>query len=488
MQQRPVKKIELKCKHFNSVVQDDFLFIAIQSPDKEGRPFKDDYIELTLIDEKGVRFAAQTQGVVVKCSYDYNTDALTLVQRVVNSYRDLNTVDTQYFDALRDIITNGIMDDNRTNKRAQHLFGHQMKFDLRDGFPLITTKYCNTNAIERELLWFLRGETNIATIGSKIWDEWATEDGELGPVYGAQWRHWQAFNLVDIGEQAKLDFLLEQGYVKAGETVDNQIVMFKKVDQLQELVDSLRTNPNNRRNLVTAWNPANNPDTKYSPNKNAEYGMQALPPCHTMWQVCGARMTTKDRMVEYVSAQARRHLNNPQWMADKDIERQASAVDKTPIDLLEERVLDHLNSIANNIEEKDRETDPDHLRTRGEYISMALDELGAPKFYLDLQLYQRSADMYLGVPFNIASYALLQMLLAASTNMVPRRFIHTLGNYHIYENQFPMIEQQLKETPRELPRLFIKNIREQVGDYTQDDFELQGYEHGPKLERGEVAV
>lgn len=480
MQQRPVQKVELHCKDFVAHRQDDYLIVFAQQPDREFKVRPDDFIEMDIVNEDDVRFGAQFNGIVTKASYDVGSNTLTVVQRIINDLMKLNEVDTQYFAALRDIIDYGIMDDNRTNKRAQHLFGHQMKFDLRNGFPLITTKYCNTNAIEKELLWFLRGDTNIATLGSKIWDEWATEDGELGPVYPAQWRRWPAFNLVGIGEQKKLDFLLEHGYTKAGQTVDDQIVMFKKIDQIQELVDSLRTNPNNRRNLITAWNPANNPDTAYSPKENAAMGMQALPPCHTMWQVCGARMTSKERLVEYVSAQAHLLLNNADWMRENDIDRQAASVNKTPLDLIEDRVLAEVEELAGK-----QSVEGDSY---GDVMMKALDELNAPSFFLDLQLYQRSADMYLGVPFNIASYALLQMLLAASTNMVARRFIHTLGNYHIYENQFPMIEQQLKETPRALPRLFIRNVKEKMEDYTQDDFELQGYEHGPKLERGEVAV
>jgi len=246
----------------------------------------------------------------------------------------------QYLDQVSKILKEGEKRSDRTGVGTLSIFGMQTKYDLREGFPLVTTKKVNFSAVVKELLWFLRGETNINTLGCKIWDEWADESGELGPIYGKQWRAWQDRSVDDIGWMHE-----EQN------------------DQIGELIERLKTDPMSRRHIVSAWNV----------NDLSE---MALAPCHTMFQCYASEI--------------------PNWVS-------------------------------------------------------------GPKYYLDLQLYQRSADMALGVPFNIASYALLLTLLAREVNMVPRFFIHTTGDAHIYLNHIDGLTQQIEREPLLLPKIEIAN-------------------------------
>ncbi|MBU3002355.1 thymidylate synthase [Paraglaciecola arctica] len=264
----------------------------------------------------------------------------------------------QYLQLMQHVLDTGVKKEDRTGTGTLSVFGYQMRFDLSAGFPLVTTKKCHLRSIIHELLWFLKGETNIAYLTEnnvKIWDEWATDDGELGPVYGKQWRSWEG--------------------------ADGQVI-----DQISELVEQIKNNPDSRRLIVSAWNPAVLPDTSFSPKENAEQGRQALPPCHTMFQF-------------YV------------------------------------------------LEGK-----------------------------LSCQLYQRSGDIFLGVPFNIASYALLTMMLAQVCDLEVGDFIHTLGDAHLYLNHLEQAKLQLTRQPYPLPKMKINPSISDIFAFEIKDFELQDYQ------------
>ncbi|MEQ3513875.1 thymidylate synthase [Pseudoalteromonas sp. BZB3] len=269
----------------------------------------------------------------------------------------------QYLELMRHVKENGTKKEDRTGTGTISVFGYQMRFNLQEGFPLVTTKKCHLRSIIHELLWFLNGETNIQYLkdnGVSIWDGWATEEGELGPVYGAQWRSWTGPN---------------------GEVVD----------QIKELIEQIKTNPDSRRLIVSAWNPALLPDTQYSPSENAAMGKQALPPCHTLFQFY---------------------------------------------------VLDGK---------------------------------------LSCQLYQRSADIFLGVPFNIASYALLTMMIAQVCDLEVGDFIHTFGDAHLYLNHLEQVDEQLSRTPFPKPNMKINPEVKDIFGFKFDDFELVDYQAHPHI-------
>ena len=264
----------------------------------------------------------------------------------------------QYLDLMRHVKDQGVYKDDRTGTGTYSVFGYQMRFDLANGFPLVTTKKCHLRSIIHELLWFLKGETNISYLkenGVSIWDEWATDEGELGPVYGKQWRSWEGPN---------------------GDVVD----------QIADLIKEIKTTPDSRRLVVSAWNPTVLPDVKFSPRENAEQNRQALPPCHCLFQF-------------YV-------LNGK----------------------------------------------------------------------LSCQLYQRSADIFLGVPFNIASYALLTMMIAQVCDLELGDFVHTFGDAHLYSNHMEQVNEQLSRKPLPLPEMKLNPAITDLFDFTFDDFELVGYQ------------
>lgn len=271
-----------------------------------------------------------------------------------------------YLDLLRLINETGVEKGDRTGTGTKSIFGHQMRFDLSKGFPMVTTKKLHLKSIIYELLWFIKGDTNIKYLtdnGVKIWDAWANENGDLGPVYGAQWRNWN-----------------NEG-----------------IDQLSEVIEQIKTNPNSRRLMVSAWNPSVMPDTSVSFEENVANNKAALPPCHAFFQF-------------YV--------------------------------------------------------------TEGK---------------LSCQLYQRSADVFLGVPFNIASYALLTMMVAQVCDLEPGDFIHTFGDVHVYNNHREQIELQLTRDPKPLPTMKLNPEIKSIFDFDFDDFELVNYEFHPPI-KGTVSV
>jgi thymidylate synthase len=276
---------------------------------------------------------------------------------------DAGHADLVYFELMRRILKDGEEKSDRTGTGTRSVFGHQMRFDLSKGFPLLTTKKCHTRSIIHELLWFLKGDTNIAYLKENkvgIWDEWADENGNLGPVYGKQWRAWEA--------------------------ADGRVI-----DQIKNVVETIKTNPDSRRMLVVAFNPG-------------DVDKQALPPCHAFFQF-------------YVGGR------KPDGTGGK----------------------------------------------------------------LSLQMYQRSADVFLGVPFNIASYALLCMMMAQVTGLEPGEFIHTLGDAHLYSNHMEQAKLQLSRDPRPSPRLILNKDVKSIFDFKFEDIEIVGYDPHPTI-KAEVAV
>lgn len=274
-----------------------------------------------------------------------------------------------YLDLLQHIIENGVQKGDRTGTGTLSVFAHQMRFDLQQGFPLLTTKKLHLPSIIHELLWFLSGETNIEYLKQhnvRIWNEWATESGEIGPLYGKQWTAWQT---------------------PAGETIN----------QIAQVIETLKTNPNSRRMIVSAWNPADLPDESVSPQQNVEHGKMALAACHAFFQ--------------FYVAEGR----------------------------------------------------------------------------LSCQLYQRSADTFLGVPFNIASYALLTHMVAQQTGYEVGEFIWTGGDVHLYNNTLEQTKIQLQREPYPLPRLHIKRKPNSIFDYQFDDFDILDYQAHPHI-KAQVSV
>ncbi|MBQ4803131.1 thymidylate synthase [Aquimarina sp. MMG015] len=272
----------------------------------------------------------------------------------------------QYLDLVRHVLENGNEKEDRTGTGTKSVFGYQMRFDLSEGFPMVTTKKLHLKSIIHELLWFLNGDTNVKYLqenGVRIWNEWADENGDLGPVYGHQWRNWNG----------------------------------DEIDQIKEIVEALKNNPDSRRMLVSAWNPSVLPDTSKSFSENVANGKAALPPCHAFFQFY----------------------------------------------------------VANG--------------------------------KLSCQLYQRSADIFLGVPFNIASYALFTMMMAQVCGYEAGEFVHTFGDAHIYNNHKEQLELQLSRTPKKLPIIRINPKVENIFGFVFDDFILEDYNPHPHI-KGAVAV
>ncbi|MEL6306293.1 MAG: thymidylate synthase [Bacteroidota bacterium] len=272
----------------------------------------------------------------------------------------------EYHNLLQHVLNHGNAKGDRTGTGTLSVFGYQMRFDLSEGFPMVTTKKLHLKSIVHELLWFLKGDTNVSYLqenGVRIWNEWADENGDLGPVYGHQWRNWNS----------------------------------EEIDQIKEVIQTLKHNPNSRRMLVSAWNPSVLPDTSVSFSENVANGKAALPPCHAFFQF---------------------------YVADGK---------------------------------------------------------------LSCQLYQRSADIFLGVPFNIASYALFTMMMAQVCGYQPGDFIHTFGDAHIYNNHFEQVQLQLSREPRPLPTMRLNPEVKDIFEFKFEDFELLNYDPHPHI-KGVVAV
>lgn len=272
----------------------------------------------------------------------------------------------QYLDLLQHIDTHGVEKTDRTGTGTKSVFGYQMRFNLEEGFPLVTTKKIHLKSLVHELLWFLKGSTNIEYLqenGVRIWNEWADENGNLGPVYGHQWRNWNS----------------------------------EGIDQIQGVIDTLKSNPDSRRMLVSAWNPSVLPDTSVSFSENVSNNKAALPPCHAFFQF---------------------------YVADNK---------------------------------------------------------------LSCQLYQRSADVFLGVPFNIGSYALLTLMVAQVCGFEAGDFVHTFGDVHIYSNHREQIKEQLSRSPKPLPTMKLNPEIKNIFDFTYEDFELLNYDPHPLI-KGKVAI
>jgi len=303
----------------------------------------------------------------------------------------------QYLDLIKRVMHEGITKSDRTGTGTRSIFGHQMEFDLQEGFPLLTTKKIHFKSVVHELLWFLKGDTTTKYLndnGVKIWDAWS-KDGNLGPVYGKQWRSW------DVGTPNGPG----------------------TIDQIDELMYMLKNNPDSRRLIVSAWNPADLPDEKFSPQTNVTAGRMALAPCHLLFQFYTAPMSLADR-IRYAK-------------------------------------YEHGHIIDENVV--------------GKRIEELLFMLNIPTRTISLQMYQRSADVFLGVPFNIASYSLLLMMIAHVVNMVPYKFIHTLGDAHIYSNHKKQTMQQALREPRTLPRLKIYPEISDINKFEYKYFKLKCY-------------
>lgn len=321
----------------------------------------------------------------------------------------MNQHDITYLFSLDHVLKHGRVRQDRTGVGTTSLFGMDLRFKIDETFPLLTTKRVYWKGVVHELLWFLKGDTNIQYLLDNdvhIWDAWADESGDLGPVYGRQWRSWQHPG---------------NGHVS---------------DQIAELVQNLKDRPFSRRHVISAWNPAVLPDEKMSSQENVANGLQALPPCHTLFQFYVTELTVTER----------------------------EAIHKRAGNIL--------------------------LGSKDEaFRHQVLDRLGIPRLGLSCKLTQRSADLFLGVPFNIASYALLTYLVAETVGMAPLEFIWSGGDCHIYSNHLEQVKEQMTrcgQAPAS-PKVIIKTRRDRLEDYTFDDIELIGYEPLPAI-KGAVAV
>ncbi|WFG41763.1 thymidylate synthase [Salmonella phage MET_P1_082_240] len=336
----------------------------------------------------------------------------------------------QYLEMMQNILDEGHVKGDRTGTGTLSVFGRQMRFNLQEGFPLVTTKKCHLRSIIHELLWFLSGDTNIKYLndnGVTIWDEWADANGDLGPVYGKQWRAWKT--IVRVADDPKrIGLLKAKGYKEVGTLTDGQVTrgafLEYSHDQISTVINQLRNDPDNRRIIVSAWNVG-------------ELDQMALAPCHSFFQFYTHELSLEERQ---------------------------------SILRYDHRVLSDVYLrdvvIGNNATDAER-----HAWLTAHQI---------PARALSCQLYQRSCDFFLGVPFNIASYALLVHMVAQQVNMVPGDFVWSGGDVHLYSNHLEQAKLQLTREPLPLPKLVIKRKPESIFDYKFDDFEIQDYvSHDP---------
>lgn len=331
----------------------------------------------------------------------------------------------QYLALMQDILDNGVVKKDRTGVGTLSVFGRQLRFDLKEGFPLVTTKKVHLKSIIHELLWFLNGDTNVKYLqenGVKIWNEWSDEEGNLGPVYGKQWREWRDCKVVECHDVRRTQQLMQRGYKYIGNIKEDgttYLVYEKPHDQISKVIHQLREDPDSRRIIVSAWNVSDLDD-------------MALNPCHNYFQFYTTEMTVLERL---------------NWFEENQPEKFA----RTPL---------------NNVEK---------------LIHEILDREGIPRRKLSCFFLMRSNDVFLGLPFNIASYALLTHIVAQQLNMIPDELVYSGVDVHLYSNHLEQAKLQLTREPYPLPKLVIKRKPVSIFDYKYEDFELVGYQAHPHI-------
>lgn len=338
----------------------------------------------------------------------------------------------QYLALMQDILDNGVVKKDRTGVGTLSVFGRQLRFDLKEGFPLVTTKKVHLKSIIHELLWFLNGDTNVKYLqenGVKIWNEWANEEGDLGPVYGHQWREWMDTKMVYLWDERSKDVLRERGYRYVGtiakDNPEESIVIYRKShDQISKVIQQLREDPDSRRIIVSAWNVGDLDD-------------MALNPCHNYFQFYTTEMTLLERLDWYEANEPEKFANAP--------------------------LINH-----EDIDDEER-------------LHEILDREGIPRRKLSCFYMMRSNDYLLGAPFNVASYALLTHMIAQQLNMVPDELVYSGVDVHLYSNHLEQAKLQLTREPYPLPKLIIKRKADSIFDYKYEDFELVGYQAHPHI-------
>lgn len=335
-----------------------------------------------------------------------------------------------YLALMQDILDNGVVKKDRTGVGTLSVFGRQLRFDLKEGFPLVTTKKVHLKSIIHELLWFLNGDTNVKYLqenGVKIWNAWSDEEGNLGPVYGKQWREWRDCKVVECHDVRRTQQLMQRGYKYIGNMKEDgttYLVYEKAHDQISKVIQQLREDPDSRRIIVSAWNVPDLDD-------------MALNPCHNYFQFYTTEMTLLERLDWY-------EVNEPEKFA---------------------------NAPLINHEDIDNE----------ERLHETLDREGIPRRKLSCFFLMRSNDVFLGLPFNIASYAMLTHAIAQQLNMVPDELVYSGVDVHLYSNHLEQAKLQLTREPYPLPKLVIKRKPDSIFDYKYEDFELVGYQAQPHI-------
>lgn len=328
----------------------------------------------------------------------------------------------QYLELLQDVLQNGVEKGDRTGTGTLSIFGRQMRFDLSKGFPLVTTKKMFFKGAVAETLWFLRGDTNTKFLednGVTIWREWETESGEIGPMYGKQLRNWSVWS-ENTDSESRREW--DTG----------------SIDQIRDLVDGLKSNPNSRRHVITTWNPADLPIEAVGPRNNVKRGRMALAPCHGVATQFYVRPLTEDERIDIA---------------------------------IERRLPDYGQGEA----------------TWGESLDEHLSRYGVPKATLSCFTFQRSADTFLGLPFNIASYALLTHVIAQQCGYGVGELIYATGDTHLYKDHIEQAKLQLSREPFPLPKLKIRRKPDSIFDYKIEDFKLDGYESHPAI-KADVSI
>lgn len=336
----------------------------------------------------------------------------------------------QYLALMQDILDNGVVKKDRTGVGTLSVFGRQLRFDLKEGFPLVTTKKVHLKSIIHELLWFLNGDTNVKYLqenGVKIWNAWSDEEGNLGPVYGKQWREWRDCKVVECHDVRRTQQLMQRGYKYIGNMKEDgttYLVYEKAHDQISKVIRQLREDPDSRRIIVSAWNVSDLDD-------------MALNPCHNYFQFYTTEMTLLERLDWYEANEPEKFANAP--------------------------LINH-----EDIDDEER-------------LHETLDREGIPRRKLSCFYMMRSNDVALGKPFNIASYALLTHVVAQQVNMVPDELVYSGVDVHLYLNHLDQIKLQLTREPYPLPKLVIKRKPESIFDYKYEDFEVVGYQSHPHI-------